>query len=260
MRARYTDIIDSFAKPYLKPEHAKWLNNNYHHPDTEGIAKEAADTARNHPDVVAATAASSKAMDDYAANKTPELKDRWQSLESASDTIFGKKIAEHFGALVDAHVAGTADRELKDRVARATADGNSAPITQKSNGKYVAGCLKCGGSGKIGRFANYDQGKCYDCKGLGYFPQSTEYDSAEELRSAMVAGRVAQATRPREVPKAQTYTTPTTPAAPAAKPKGFTNKFPGNCVGCGTRVGTGEGITSRGAGGWEVRCVGCHHG
>jgi hypothetical protein len=49
-------------------------------------------------------------------------------------------------------------------------------------------------------------------------------------------------------------------AAPTARPTGFTNKYAGNCVGCGTKVGVGEGVTSRGAGGWEVRCVGCHHG
>lgn len=51
-----------------------------------------------------------------------------------------------------------------------------------------------------------------------------------------------------------------TSAAPTEKPKGFANKYAGTCVGCSTRVGVGEGLTSRGAAGWEVRCVGCHHG
>jgi hypothetical protein len=55
-------------------------------------------------------------------------------------------------------------------------------------------------------------------------------------------------------------TSPQPTPSPAEKPKGFTNKFPGNCKGCNTRVGVGEGLTSKGAGGWEVRCVGCHHG
>lgn len=51
-----------------------------------------------------------------------------------------------------------------------------------------------------------------------------------------------------------------TPAAPQEKPKGFANKYAGTCVGCGTRVGANEGLTTRGGSGWEVRCVGCHHG
>lgn len=58
----------------------------------------------------------------------------------------------------------------------------------------------------------------------------------------------------------QTEKAPETSETATPKPKGFTNKFPGKCVGCGTQVGTGEGVTSRGVGGWEVRCVGCHHG
>lgn len=64
--------------------------------------------------------------------------------------------------------------------------------------------------------------------------------------------------KPQEAAPVITPAQPT--LAPSAKPKGFTNKFPGNCVGCNTRVGAGEGLTSRGASGWEVRCVGCHHG
>lgn len=59
---------------------------------------------------------------------------------------------------------------------------------------------------------------------------------------------------------AQEQASATAAAAPQEKAKGFTNKFPGKCVGCGNRVGTGEGLTSKGASGWEVRCVNCHHG
>lgn len=50
------------------------------------------------------------------------------------------------------------------------------------------------------------------------------------------------------------------PTPVADKPKGFANKYAGKCVGCGNRVESGEGLTSKGAAGWEVRCVGCHHG
>jgi hypothetical protein len=59
---------------------------------------------------------------------------------------------------------------------------------------------------------------------------------------------------------ASAATAPQPTPSPAEKPKGFTNKFPGNCKGCNTRVGVGEGLTSKGNAGWEVRCVGCHHG
>lgn len=58
----------------------------------------------------------------------------------------------------------------------------------------------------------------------------------------------------------KTATSPTPATQTPASSKGFTNKFAGNCVGCGTRVGVGEGLTSRSNLGWEVRCVNCHHG
>jgi hypothetical protein len=50
-------------------------------------------------------------------------------------------------------------------------------------------------------------------------------------------------------------------AAPAAeKPKASTNKYAGKCVGCGNRVESGEGLLAKSATGWQVKCVGCHHG
>jgi hypothetical protein len=80
-------------------------------------------------------------------------------------------------------------------------------------------------------------------------PEKYSYPSTPEQKTP-----VQEPAAPAESPS------PTTASAPTEKPKGFTNKYAGNCVDCGTRVGTGEGVTSRGAGGWEVRCVGCHHG
>lgn len=254
----YTDMVDLMAKPYLKPEHAKWLNNNYHHPDTEGLAQAAANIAKDDPTANAAHENVKAAIE--VAKNSPDFESASEKVRAASavwDEHFGKALAQHFGVHVDNYIAGTAERELKARVDRATASGNAAPITQKPNGKYVAGCLKCGGTGVIPRHSDYENGKCFDCNGRGYSNKSTEYNSSDELRKVMVEGRVAQATAPRQpAPEPER----TAPATPAPKAKGFANKYAGKCVGCGTKVGVGEGITSKGMGGWEVRCVGCHHG
>lgn len=257
MNTQFTDMVDYAAKAHLKPEHAKWLRDNYAHPDTEGLAKAAALAAKEHPEVVASTAAEKDAL--RAVMEAPDDQTARQNLSSASeagDATFGRILASHFGAKVDEYVAGTSDRELKSRVDKATAAGNAAPITQKPNGKYVAGCFKCNGTGVVARHMDYAEGQCFDCKGLGYSKNSAEYSSHEEARKAIVEGRVAQATQPVAPRPEPTRAVET----PAPKAKGFANKYPGNCLGCGTRVGTGEGITSKGAGGWEVRCVGCHHG
>jgi hypothetical protein len=254
----YTSIVDGMAKPYLKPEHAKWLHDNYYHPDTEGIAQTAANAAKEDPKATAAHKDVEAALS--AAKDNPDYDSASAKVRAASaiwDEHFGKALAKHFGTHLDNYIAGTAERELKARVDRATAAGNAAPITQKPNGKYVAGCMKCGGSGVIPRHSDVEDGKCFDCNGRGYSHNSTEYSSREEARTAMIEGRVAQAkqpTQPRPEPARET------PATPAPKPKGFANKYAGKCVGCGTKVGVGEGITSKGMGGWEVRCVGCHHG
>lgn len=59
---------------------------------------------------------------------------------------------------------------------------------------------------------------------------------------------------------AQEQASATTPTEGQKKPKGFANKFPGKCVDCGNFVQKGEGLTSKPADKWELRCVTCHHG
>jgi hypothetical protein len=95
-----------------------------------------------------------------------------------------------------------------------------------------------------------------DCWKTQNEPGHREAQDKALLDSIKAPAPSAPATSDTAEPAQASVSAPTS----TEKPKGFTNKYAGNCVDCGTRVGTGEGVTSRGAGGWEVRCVGCHHG
>jgi len=235
MAYRNIEMLKHIAAPYLKPEHATWLYNN-HTNDADSMAAASIEAARSHPEVTAAR----------------------NGNENAFKRVLGQKAAEHFGSSIEAYMTREPERQRQERVKDAISRVNAMPITKKPNGKFVLGCYKCEGTGIVSRHSDVDNGRCYDCRGKGYSDKSTEYDSAEELHTKLMNSAVAKANKDPEIqPKP---TVPEAPVAPQEKPKGFTNKYAGNCVGCGTRVGPGEGLTSRGASGWEVRCVGCHHG
>lgn len=263
---RKYDLLKDIAMPLLSPEHQKYLTNNYRHPDMDGLVDSAGQQTQAHPEVRAALDKTNRAGEEMSRMYkerpgSPEHQaatDAYEAADAEAGQVFNKKLAEHLGPLLEDHMASAPQREAQERIAKATEEGKRQPIVKKPNGKFVAGCLKCQGSGVIPRFGNTDDGMCYDCKGAGFNNKSQEHDSAEDLRKIMVDTRVARA---QGEPLRNTTATPAV-AAPAQseRPKGFVNKFPGNCVGCNTRVGTGEGMTSKGRSGWEVRCVGCHHG
>jgi len=260
-------VAYDMIKPHLKPEHDKWVLNNGGSPEAIALGNQAHNAAHGDSEVIAAKNLSNAALDKVSkiretAPNSPEHEaaiDAYQPLNDAHGKLYAKKFAEHLGNLIDQHIATAPQREAQERVAKATEEGKNQPIVKKPNGKFVAGCLKCQGSGVIPRFGNTADGMCFDCKGVGFSNKSQEHDSAEELRKLMVDTRVARA---QGMPVRNTTSTPAVAApAPSERPKGFTNKFPGTCVGCGTRVGKGEGMTSKGpSDNWEVRCVGCHHG
>jgi hypothetical protein len=225
------------------------------------MAGESLRVAADHPDHVAAQAEEQKHMD--VVKSDPKNEDAIAKYRAASDNsmkVFGQKTAEHFGSSIDNYIAGTAERERSERVAKATRSANEEPIVKKPNGKFVLGCRKCEGSGFIPFHSNYDDGRCFDCRGRGFHPDSEEFGSKEELRSIVLNNYVSKAQEDPKPRQPQAASPAPAPAAPVEKPKGFANKYAGKCVGCNTRVGVGEGLTSRGATGWEVRCVGCHHG
>lgn len=265
---QYHDLTKDTMMPLLSSEHQKYLKNNYHHPDMNGLVDSAHAQTQADPEFRASMDKTDSAMKELGRTYderpgSPEhqsASDAYQAANEASTQVFNKKLAEHLGNLLEGHMTSAPQREQQQRIDRATEDGKSQPIVKNRNGKYVAGCLKCQGSGVIPRFGNTADGMCFDCKGVGYNPRTAvEHDSAESLRQTMVDSRVARAQEP-VIPRNTTASPVVSSPAQADKPKGFTNKFPGNCVGCNTRVGTGEGMTSKGKTGWEVRCVGCHHG
>lgn len=254
----FTDLVDDGAKQYLKPEHQKWLHFNYHHPDTEGLAKSAVQAAMSHPEVEAARAREEDAMSAFSADRgNASLKSKWLKTSDASMDTFNKKIAEHFGANVDAYIGLAGERERQAQESRKQAEISSVDSKFRAlpNGNYSRLCEKCGGQGFIPQF-RHNGGECYSCGGSGMSSDKKQYTKED------IAGIKASIAARYDNPTAKPVSSPT-PApssTPSQKPKGFTNKYAGNCVGCGTRVGVGEGITSKGNAGWEVRCVGCHHG
>jgi hypothetical protein len=263
----YHDLTKDTVMPLLSSEHQKYLKNNYHHPDMNGLVDSAHAQTQADPEFRASRDKNDSALRELgrAYDERPNSPEHeaastaYQAANEASTQVFNKKLAEHLGNLLEGHMASAPQREAQERVAKATEEGKNQPIVKKPNGKFVAGCLKCQGSGVIPRFGNTADGMCFDCKGAGFSNRSQEHDSAEGLRKLMVDTRVARA---QGMPVRNTTSTPAVAApAPSERPKGFTNKFPGNCVGCGNRVGKGEGMTSKGpSDNWEVRCVGCHHG
>lgn len=250
-------IAAPMIEPHLKPEHKKWLrsqwlDNRSIQPEVRAMGEQAYNAAHAHPEVVATKNKLFDLMDKAHSHDDVQLAEKKHS------DMYAKKFAEHLGTLIDQHIATAPEREQKERVDKARAEGKNQPIVKKRNGKYVAGCLKCNGTGTIPRFGNVDDGVCFDCRGVGFDPKTEEHDSHESLRKRMVDFRVARAQEP-VLPRNTTASPAEAAPAQTERPKGFTNKFPGNCVGCNTRVGTGEGMTSKGKTGWEVRCVGCHH-
>jgi hypothetical protein len=231
------------------------------------MGEESYNAAHAHPEVVAAKKLGYDAMDkvqeiEKTSPNSPEHMaaiGNFETLMEKHQDAYTRRFAEHLGTLIDQHIATAPQREAQERVDKARVAGESQPIVKKRNGKYVAGCPKCNGTGTIPRFGNVDDGVCYGCKGVGFDPKDEEHDSHESLRKLMVDSRVARAQEP-VIPRNTTASPAEAAPARTERPKGFTNKFPGNCVGCNTRVGTGEGMTSKGKTGWEVRCVGCHHG
>ncbi len=89
--------------------------------------------------------------------------------------------------------------------------------------------------------------ECHRIRNESGFKEARDTDLLGKIKSSATDEKVSDTPAPAST-------------APTDKSKGFANKYAGNCVGCNTRVGVGEGLTSRGATGWEVRCVGCHHG
>jgi hypothetical protein len=251
---QHTDIVANIATPHLKPEHQKWLRANYHDSGTEGLAQAATTAAAAHPEVVAANKVEDDAGKAFAADRSnATLRSTYQSASEESMNVFAKKVAEHFGSNVDTYLgqAGERDRQAKEASKAKEIASVDGKFKSLSNGTYARLCEKCGGRGVIEQF-KHNGGECYSCNGSGMSSDKKQYTKDD------IAG-IKQSIADRH-----DNVGPTQPSAPAPtsseKPKGFTNKYAGNCVGCGTRVGTGEGVTSRGAGGWEVRCVGCHHG
>jgi hypothetical protein len=270
------DTILSVSKPliepYLKPEHKKWLNSQWldskHiEPHVRDMGNQTYNATHAHPEVIATKNKLFDAQDKaHAIGKTapnsPEhqaARDAMRLADEEHGDMYAKKFAEHLGTLIDQHIATAPEREQKERVAKAQAEGEAYPIVKKRNGKFVAGCLKCNGTGTIPRFGYVSDGVCFGCNGVGFNPKDEEHDSHQSLRKRMVDSRVARAQEP-VIPRNTTASPAEAAPARTERPRGFTNKFPGNCKECNTRVETGEGMTSKGAGGWEVRCVGCHHG
>lgn len=268
MRSSILEIAAPMISPHLKPEHKQWLDKNLYSPEAEALGNKAHEMTQAHPEFRASMDKVDSASNEASrlrkeASGSPEHQaavNTYQEADEASSQVYNKKFAEHFGKLVDNHIATAPQREVQKRVDSATENAKQTPIVKTRNGKYAIGCYKCGGSGVIPRFGNTADGMCFDCKGVGYNPRTAvEHDSAEGLRQKLIESGVAQAKEP-VIPRNTTASPVVSSPAQADKPKGFTNKFPGNCVGCNTRVGTGEGMTSKGRTGWEVRCVGCHHG
>jgi hypothetical protein len=265
-------IAAPMIEPHLKPEHKKWLrsqwlDNRTIQPEVRAMGEQAYNAAHAHPEVLAAKKVAYDAMDkaDSLRKTGPDSPEyiaaieNYQPLMEKHHDAYTRRFAEHLGTLIDQHIATAPEREQKERVDKARAEGETYPIVKKRNGKFVAGCLKCNGSGTIPRFGNVSDGVCFGCNGVGFNPKDEEHDSHESLRKRLVDSRVARAQEPI-IPRNTTASPAEAAPAHTERPKGFVNKFPGNCVGCNTRVGTGEGMTSRSNGGWEVRCVGCHHG
>lgn len=250
------DAIKDLVMPGLSPEHQKWLNNNYYHPDTNGVVGSAYDAAVSHPDVVAANNEHTNALE--AAKSNPDDPGLRQALSLAGDKaseVMVSTLTKHVGAAIDSYISKAGEREAADKEARKTKEvaGVDSRFRKLPGGGYARLCEKCGGQGVIPQF-RHNGGECYSCNGSGLSKDKKRYTDED------IAGIKQSVADRYDNPAPQSAPTREVPATPAPKARGFANKFPGNCVGCGTRVGTGEGVTSKGPGGWEVRCVGCHHG
>jgi hypothetical protein len=268
MRSSILEISAPMISPHLKPEHKQWVDKNMYTPEGEALGHKANEMTQAHPEFrasmdkvdIALDKVSSLSKENSGSPEHLEALDAFKKEDDLNHQIYAKKFAEHLSGLIDNHIATAPQREQQQRIDKATESAKNTPIVKTRNGKYTIGCYKCGGSGVIPRFGNTADGMCFDCKGVGYNPRTAvEHDSAESLRQKLIESGVAQAKDP-VIPRNTTASPAVAAPAPSERPKGFTNKFPGNCVGCNTRVGTGEGMTSKGKTGWEVRCVGCHHG
>lgn len=250
------DAIKEMVKSGLSPEHQTWLKNNYYHADTDGVIDAAYNQTINHPDVVSALKEHSTLMDAAMADKdNPELRQKFRDADAKHDALFTQMLTKHVGDAIDSYVSKAGERETAAKEARKSKEvaGVDSNFRKLPGGGYARVCEKCGGQGLIPQF-RHNGGECYACNGSGLSKDKKRYTDED------IAG-IKQAVADRHDNPAPSPTpTREVPATPAPKARGFANKFPGNCVGCGTRVGTGEGVTSKGPGGWEVRCVGCHHG